>query len=592
MYKILDLFSGAGGFSAGLDKLPQFNTLLALDINDYALETFKKNFPSVTTIAGDITNSEVKKNIIKLAKEKEINMVIGGPPCQGFSNKGKKMGLNDPRNYLFIEFLDIVNKLNPELVIIENVKSMINAADGYFMNEITERIENLGYFMSCSVLNSSKFSVPQVRERAFIIAYKNKTLTLPDQNSNNILTVRDAISDLSYLDSGEGEGKTNYINQAFTEYQKEMRKNSEFLYNHVASKHSELALKKLSYIPPEKGKEYLPKELIGKQKFNTTWSRLIWDKPSPTIDTRFDTPSNGRNSHPYLNRSITAREAARLQSFPDNFQFLGTKTEICKQIGNAVPPKLSYAIGKDLIKQINQNDRIKTKNIKIYNGDSYDLFNELSSDGLVVDHIITDPPYNISKTNNFSTMRNPRKGIDFGEWDKDFNLYSWIAPYSSILKKGGSIIIFCSYRYISYFIDELEKNNLIVKDVLKWEKTNPMPRNVNRRYVQDTEFAIWAVKKGEKWTFNKPDNISYLRSKYETSTVSGKERTSHPTQKSVKLMKEIINIHTNSDDVILDLFMGSGTTGVASVELNRKFVGIEIDKDYFDLSRRRLIDNK
>ncbi|PTH60548.1 DNA cytosine methyltransferase, partial [Staphylococcus arlettae] len=207
-----------------------------------------------------------------------------------------------------------------------------------------------------SVLNSSKFSVPQIRERAFIIAYKNKTLTLPNQNSNNILTVRDAISDLSYLDSGEGKEETNYINQAFTEYQKEMRKNSKFLYNHVASKHSELALKKLSYIPPEKGKEYLPKELIGKQKFNTTWSRLIWDKPSPTIDTRFDTPSNGRNSHPYLNRAITAREAARLQSFPDDFQFLGTKTEICKQIGNAVPPNLSYAIGKDLIKQINQND--------------------------------------------------------------------------------------------------------------------------------------------------------------------------------------------------------------------------------------------
>ncbi|PTH60149.1 DNA-methyltransferase, partial [Staphylococcus arlettae] len=172
----------------------------------------------------------------------------------------------------------------------------------------------------------------------------------------------------------------------------------------------------------------------------------------------------------------------------------------------------------------------------------------------------------------------------FGESDKDFNLYNWIAPYSSILKKGGSVIIFCSYRYISYFIDELEKNNLIVKDVLRWEKTNPMPRNINRRYVQDTEFAIWAVKKGGKWTFNKPNNVSYLRPKYETSTVSGKERTLHPTQKSLKLMKEIINIHTNKDDVILDLFMGSGTTGVASVELDRNFVGIEIDKGYFDLS--------
>src|SRR5699024_3265361 len=104
MYKILDLFSCAGGFSAGLDKLPQFNTLLALDINDYALETFKKNFPSVTTIAGDITNSEVKKNIIKLAKEKEINMVIGGPPCQGFSNKGKKMGLTIQETIFLLNF--------------------------------------------------------------------------------------------------------------------------------------------------------------------------------------------------------------------------------------------------------------------------------------------------------------------------------------------------------------------------------------------------------------------------------------------------------------------------------------------------------
>src|SRR5699024_12595050 len=105
-------------------------------------------------------------------------------------------------------------------------------------------------------------------------------------------------------------------------------------------------------------------------------------------------------------KTIYASKEARIQSFADNFQFVGTKTEICKQIGNAEPPKLSYAIGNDLIKQINQNDRIKTKNIKLYNGDSYDLFNELSSDGLVVDHIITDPPYNISKTNNFSTMRN------------------------------------------------------------------------------------------------------------------------------------------------------------------------------------------
>lgn len=589
MFKILDLFSGAGGFSKGLDSLEQFETMVALDFNAFAIETFKHNFPNALPITGDITNESTKKEVIYESKKRNINMIIGGPPCQGFSNKGKKLGLNDPRNYLFIEFLDVVNDIQPELFIIENVKSMLTAADGYFMKEINHKIEKMGYFMTCSILNSSNYNVPQKRERAFIIASKKKTLTLPKPTSKELLTVRDAISDLSYLNSGEGSSISFYKTEALSNYQNCMRKDSDILFNHIASNHSDLALKKLSYIPPEQGKEHLPKELLGNQKFNTTWSRLVWDKPSPTIDTRFDTPSNGRNSHPYLNRAITAREAARIQSFPDTFQFLGKKTEICKQIGNAVPPNLSRAIGESIIEQLRKNDRIETKNAKLYNGDAYDLFNELISNDVKIDHIITDPPYNISKSNNFSTMRNPRKGVDFGEWDKEFDLYSWIEPYTSIMKKGGSIIIFCSYRYISHFVDVLESNGLVIKDVIKWEKTNPMPRNINRRYVQDTEYALWAIKKGEKWVFNKPENISYLRPKFETSTVSGKERTKHPTQKSLKLIESLIKIHTSPEDVVLDLFMGSGTTGVACMNLNRKFIGIEIDKEYFNIAKSRVL---
>ncbi|OAQ02343.1 DNA methyltransferase [Ligilactobacillus aviarius] len=229
--------------------------------------------------------------------------------------------------------------------------------------------------------------------------------------------------------------------------------------------------------------------------------------------------------------------------------------------------------------------------MKIYNTDAYKIISKFKNENLKVDHIITDPPYNISKENNFSTMNSAkRKGVDFGKWDKEFDLYSWISDYSELIRPGGSIIIFCSYRYISYIVDNLENVGLVVKDVLKWIKSNPMPRNINRRYVQDTEFAVWAVKKGGKWVFNKPENVSYLRAEFHTSTVLGKERTSHPTQKSLALMEDIINIHTNPHDLILDPFMGSGTTGVAALRNNRRFIGVEINEEYFNIAKKRLTE--
>lgn len=311
--------------------------------------------------------------------------------------------------------------------------------------------------------------------------------------------------------------------------------------------------------------------------------RLSWDKQSPTIDTRFDTPSNGTNSHPILNRAITPREAARLQSFPDDFIFWGNKTDICKQIGNAVPPLMARAIGMAILSS--------QQNADLYNDDAYEALPKLAESGVSVDHIITDPPYNISKGNNFKTMKSAhRRGVDFGEWDKGFDLFSWIDTVNKMLKPGGSFIIFCSYRFISLIIRRLEQNNLVVKDVLKWIKTNPMPRNITRRYVQDTEYAVWAVKPGKSWVFNKPDNISYLRAEFRTPVVSGAERTVHPTQKSLKLMKDIVEIHTNEGQTIMDPFMGSGTTGVAAIALERKFVGIEINKAFFDIARSRIGD--
>lgn len=589
MFKILDLFCGAGGFSSGLDSVDGFETIIGLDFDKYAIETFSKNFKNAVGLFGDITSKNIKDKIIALSKEKSVNMIVGGPPCQGFSLKGKNLGLLDERNYLFLEFLNIAFEIQPEIIIIENVKNMIQAANGYFIEQIKDKLFNEGYIVNFGIMNAKKYGVPQSRERAIIIASKSKSITLPI-GFNKTVSVRDAISDLSYLESGKGLDETFYINKAKSVYQNERRVNSNILYNHKATNHSKIALEKLSFIPPEGDKRSLPKNMLGKQKFSTTWSRLRWDDVSPTIDTRFDTPSNGRNSHPNLNRAITPREAARLQSFDDNFKFYGNKTAICKQIGNAVPPLMARALAIQVKNAylINREHVIDDFS-KIYCSDAFIKIKEFQNEKLFVNHIITDPPYSISKENNFDTMKTSnRQGVDFGNWDKSFDLLSWIGEYSKILDKDGSFIIFCSYYFISDIVREMEANNIIVKDIIVWQKTNPMPRNINRRYVQDMEFAIWGVKKGAKWVFNKDINKPYMRSLISSSLVSGKERTTHPTQKSLTVMKEIIKIHTNRNDLILDPFMGSGTTGVASLELDRHFIGVEKEPDYFDISKIRL----
>lgn len=342
-FRILDLFCGAGGFSYGMHKNSHFKTVLALDFNDKAANTFKMNMPEADVVVGDITEKQTKENIIKKAQNAKVNMIIGGPPCQGFSMKGKKLGLEDSRNYLFLEYLNIVETLQPEVFIIENVKSLLSTANGWFRDEILARVNKMGYKVRYGILNSKNFGVPQGRERAIFICSKNYNIELPE-GDNNIVTVKDAISDLAYLNSGEGEFESEYLKEPMTKYQMLMRNGSNKLYNHKASNHSKLAVEKLAMIPPEKGKEFLPEDMTGKQKFNTTWGRLVWNAISPTIDTRFDTPSNGKNSHPELNRAITPREAARIQSFDDKFVFYGSKFYIRNQIGNAVPPLLAKAL--------------------------------------------------------------------------------------------------------------------------------------------------------------------------------------------------------------------------------------------------------
>lgn len=343
-FRVLDLFCGAGGLSWGLHKNPHFSTVVALDFDEKAADTFKKNMPETEVLVGDITDSAVKERIIKLAKEKKVNMIAGGPPCQGYSMKGKKLGLKDPRNFLFREYLNLVEQIQPDVFVIENVKGLLISSNGWFRDEIVQSIEALGYTVRYDVLNAADFGVPQSRERAIFICSKHGAITLPEATVEKRVTVRDAISDLSYLESSEGDFEQEYITEPSSDYQRAMREGSTKLYNHKASNHKDIAIEKLKLIPPEQGKEFLPEEMVGNQKFKTTWGRLKWDAVSPTIDTRFDASSNGTNNHPYLHRAITPREAARIQSFDDKFVFYGSKFYIRKQIGNAVPPLLAKAI--------------------------------------------------------------------------------------------------------------------------------------------------------------------------------------------------------------------------------------------------------
>ena len=222
--------------------------------------------------------------------------------------------------------------------------------------------------------------------------------------------------------------------------------------------------------------------------------------------------------------------------------------------------------------------------INLLKGDCLELLKTLENES--IDALITDPPYNIARDNNFTSMG--RAGIDFGDWDKGFNLISWLPIAIEKLKKGGNIIIFTSWKNTTPIIKELEKINCEAKDMIRVEKSNPMPRNRDRRFVTDYEIAIWAVKKGAKWTFNRFDE-KYERPLIETSVTpkSQKIDKGHPTQKPLYAMEWLIERLTNDGDVILDPFMGSGTTGVACQNLNRDFIGCELSDEYFEMAQKR-----
>lgn len=347
--KVIDLFSGVGGLSLGFE-MAGFEIVIANEYDKSIASSYQYNHKKTRMIAEDITTLP----IVETFKEYrgKIDVVIGGPPCQGFSQKGQRKTINDERNFLFKYYVKVVELVQPKYFVMENVPNLLTAEKGFFKKEIEEMFGKLGYLLNAEILDASDYGVPQSRRRAVIIGKKTNSdkdkVKIPRKNSKSV-TIWEAISDLAYLDSGEGQEVQEYKYEPQSDYQVLMRKNSNVLKNHVATKHSKLALERLSLIPPETGKEVLPKEHLTKSIYSGTWSRMVKNEVSVTITTRFDTPSSGKFTHPYLDRAITVREAARIQSFPDDFEFIGTKGSQMKQVGNAVPPLLAKAIATEIL---------------------------------------------------------------------------------------------------------------------------------------------------------------------------------------------------------------------------------------------------
>lgn len=341
--KIIDLFSGVGGLSLGFESAG-FESVAAIDFWDDAIKTYNHNRLKKVGMTIDIKefNDDVLPDIIKKTK---IDGVIGGPPCQGFSTArlsnatDKIHAINKERNHLYLEFFRTVEIVKPEFFLIENVRGLVSANQGAFVKDIIDRFGNLGYNVNFRIVNASDFGVPQNRQRVFFIGFKNHNFIFPDKLDYKIST-KDALSDIVKADEKKIQ---HYSCSALNDFQKLMRKNSKYLINHEVTIHNEQTISVISLVPDGGNIKSLPQKYWQIRKYNKAFQRMNSNLPSNTIDT------GHRNYFHYSeNRIPTARESARIQSFPDSFEFLGTKGSQYKQVGNAVPPLLANAIANKI----------------------------------------------------------------------------------------------------------------------------------------------------------------------------------------------------------------------------------------------------
>lgn len=339
----IEIFSGVGGMSLGA-TMAGIDVVMAVEINKEAASTFQINHPNALVINQDI---RLLKDIPIKVGRKEQKVLFGGPPCQGFSKSNKKTRNKDnPNNWLFEEFLRIAKLWKPDWIVLENVQGLLETAGGAFLEEILKGFNKEGYSLNYKVLNAMNFGVPQNRERFFLVgSLHGAKYTFPEKIITQPVTVSDALSDLPILTNGFPDIDLPYKISAESEYARLLRNGNSICVNNGVSTNTEMVLNRYKYIPQGGNWQNIPKELMhtyedASRCHTGIYHRLNEKKPSVVI-------GNYRKNmliHPWQDRGLSVREAARLQSFPDNFKFVGSLNSKQQQVGNAVPPLLSKEV--------------------------------------------------------------------------------------------------------------------------------------------------------------------------------------------------------------------------------------------------------
>lgn len=356
-YSVVDLFCGAGGLSKGFMDAG-FDVKLGIDWDDAALITFAKNHGNAEAAKidlFDLDNVKKIKDLLEQKNVKQLDVLIGGPPCQGFSLAGNRVE-SDERNKLYTAMVKTAELLRPRVVLLENVPGMLTLYHGKVKEKIFKDFEDLGYKMNVKVLYAPDYGIPQIRKRAIFVGLLNSPEAFvypePILDEDHYITCEQAIGDLPSLE-GDNDYNVNTVRQynqsPKTGYQKKMRKNCNILYNHTPTKHIKKTIDHIKLVPDGGKYTDLPPELAKKFKYHESLHRYNSKKPSLTIDTGHRT-----HFHYKYNRIPTVRENARLQSFPDDFIFYGNKQQQYKQVGNAVPPLLGYAVACQIKKYLDE----------------------------------------------------------------------------------------------------------------------------------------------------------------------------------------------------------------------------------------------
>ncbi len=343
----IEIFAGAGGMATGAVNAG-VDVLMAIENNPYAAQTYLANHKKTTVVVDGIEN--IKE--IKFERNNEEVILFGGPPCQGYSYSNRKTrSSKNPKNWLFKEFMRSIEMVKPDWIVIENVPGLKKMDNGFFLKAICDDLHKLKYTPSFKILNAADFGVPQKRERIFIVASrKGIAFDFPiGQFENNHITVKEALSDLPNLKNGSTEHKLKYKAKATSTYAKKMRGNKRVVTQNYVSKNSQTVIERYKHIKQGNNWNDIPASLMGNYKDHTRchssiYRRLNEKEPAVII-------ANYRKSmmiHPLEDRGLSVREAARLQSFPDHYEFIGSLDQKQQQVGNAVPPILAEAIFKKI----------------------------------------------------------------------------------------------------------------------------------------------------------------------------------------------------------------------------------------------------